>query len=60
MEYTKRKATIPATESKKDVYESKDKLHKFTLEQWNMKIEGKKRQTAGITILPFAGDYIIE
>jgi hypothetical protein len=39
---------------------SKDKLHKFTLEQWNMKIEGKKRQTAGITILPFAGDYIIE
>ena len=60
MEYTKRKATIPATGPKKDVYESKDKSHKFTLEQWNMKIEGKKRPMAGIAIVPFAGDDIIE
>lgn len=60
MEYTKRKATIPATGPKKDVYESKDKSHKFTLEQWNMKIEGKKRLMAGIAIVPFSGDDIIE
>lgn len=60
MEYTKRKATIPANGPKKDVYESKDKSHKFTLEQWKVKIEGKNRQMAGIAIVPFAGDDIIE
>ena len=60
MGYTKRKSAGQQPKLKKDVYESKDKSHKFNLEQWNMKIEGKRRQMAGIAIVPFDGDDIIE
>lgn len=60
LDYTMRKTNTAQT--KKDLYESQDKTHKLTLEQWNVKIGEKKlvRLMAGIAIVPFEGDDIIE